>query len=182
MLKGINYKRKNQLLLAVIALAIVVIYNLSITKTIEKYKEYTGLKDKIKTVSVAPKAIDLLRDKIADINRFFGKSSDNSISKRAQLIDYTSEYCKSSSLSLRLISEPVYQYKDKILIETNTLILQGSFINMIKFISSTEKHQNIGKISSLSFYKEKNIRTKKEKLLLQIFIQNIINNTDEKNT
>jgi len=179
MKKAISYKKKNQLLIAIIVFAIIVVYNLSIVKTIDKYESYMGLKEQIKTVSMIPQEINVLQNKISTINRFFGDDSDSSINKRELLIDYTSNYCEDNDLSIRLINEPSYEYYDNVLIETNQLILQGQFIQMVKYIDNLEKYQKTGKISSLHFYKEYNTRTKEEKLYLKVFIQNIINHADE---
>ncbi len=182
MAKKLSYKKKNQMLIAIIVIATLVIYKLSLNRTIQKYNEFKMIKNKISNVSSVPKEIELIEGRITKINRFFGNNADSTINKRDLLIDYTSNYCEKHPISIRLIDEPLYEYRDNIFIETNQLILEGSFISMVKYLDQLELYQDIGEISSIKFYKEKNRRTKQEKLLLKIFIQNIISQNDENKT
>jgi len=169
-----TYKTKFKLLILVLALLLLIVYRLAIIKTIEKYQDCTNLKEKLNLVSLAPREIKELQNRINSINEFFGRNSDSTLNTRAVLIDKTSFFAKQKNIKIKSINEPDFHTENDILIETNQIILEGSFFNLLRYIAFIEKENKNGNIASVKFYTEKNIKTKKEKLLLMIYIKNII--------
>lgn len=59
------------------------------------------------------------------------------------------------------------------LIETNKILAEGDFGDLLRLVNHIEYNSNIGKISSVNFYVYKDHKIQKDILLAGIYIQNL---------
>ena len=108
-----------------------------------------------------------------EIDRRVGGKSIDQINMEELIIEHISSFSKQNNIVLKEYPGIHYYSQQDYITETCKLTVEGSFIKLLKLAYSIEQNFSYGKVSSLNFYTEKNYKTKKIELLLEIYVQNI---------
>jgi hypothetical protein len=171
--KNFNYKKKFQLAILVIALTFYIIYSLAIKKTISLYSLYSNQRDEMILVENAPVKMAKLNMDVKNISSFIGKEAFYSNDLRQNILDKASQFCENSNSALVEMPESVIFNKSGYNIVTNSIIIQGSFAELLNFIYLMEQKYLISKVISCRFYSIFDKKTNTNNLFLEIYLQNI---------
>ncbi len=181
MIKNISYKKKFRLLIAGIIVLTVLIYNLSIKRTLDQSSFCSDLESNLATVENIPNQIVQLNNQIEQLDNIFGKDTINNNDHRSVLINKCSDYCKKNNIRLIQINEPIIEIQDDLTIETNIIQFSSSFKKLLTLLNELENSNIPGNLSSISFKKHIDRRSKRESLQMKIYLQCISKNLhDEK--
>ena len=165
-------KYKTRILLTITTLFIIIIiaWQAAIKPTIRLWEENNQIEEQLKSLNQAPLQISLLTKQIEIMDKMIGYNSG--ALAQEDIVNSISRYIKNNS-SIELCSFPPSHMSENenYRIETFEIELQGTFNQLVRFINFFEANREIGKFSSLGFYKNKNRVTKKDELYLKIYLQ-----------
>lgn len=173
MLTNLTYRLKFILLGAGFFFFLLVSYNLAFKKTINLKKECKQLEARLEQSKNAPQQIAIIKSKLEQIDQKVGGKKIDQINLEELIIEHISGSCKQNDLVLKEYPG-IHNYSQQdYTTETCKITVEGSFIKLLKLAYGIEQNFSYGKVSSLNFYTEKNYKTKKVELLLEIYVQNI---------
>ena len=135
---------------------------------------------KLDMIGEAPKKIKELKSEIARIDELVSTNDTSSSDFRQLLLERTGDYCGSNNITLKEFPASIYTVQNDYLIETNTIVLNGAFSNMLKYTYMLEQKCKIGKVVSADFSAKFDLALKKTILTEKIYVQNIKKKKDEK--
>lgn len=179
-----SFKYKYFILLIFIFIFLLLSYSMAFKKTINIRSNYKEIFNKINNSSIDNTVIIEKKNKLKKLEDLIGKNYKG-IEFHEQVLQIISNYCQKKNI--KLTEYPgVHEFQNKdYIIQTSTVVLQADYISLLKLIYFIEHSNNIGRITSVIYFKERNNRTRTNVLKLKFFIQNIkkINNetSPEKN-
>jgi DNA-binding FrmR family transcriptional regulator len=171
--KNLTFKNKYKLLLLSGAVMVFVIYLLAIKKTIDRKNECEDLIEQLEVVETAPEQMARLRMELSRVEGIIGNEDGSELDFRQQIMHQASHYCEMNGITINDIPEPIKIERNDYEIMTHTITLKGSFHSLVKFLYELEQNWSLGNTSSVKFYTQKEVRTKKKSLYLSIYIQNV---------
>jgi len=165
-----GYKKKYRLLLVLTPVIMIVVYNLTISNTIELAGNISDLKYDVSQTSLAPANISMLTRQLDYLKTKVGKSSKNS--EVESLFTDISEYCRKHKLKLKSFPAAHSVSRSRYLCRTSIITVEGSFKKLLKLIHYFEYKKN-KLIRSVSFDLARDRISKKDKLQLKIYMQSI---------
>ena len=162
---------RNIYLLSVITpIMLLVIWLFAIRKTIDLNKELSQTQEKLENLSQAPNQVLILQSKLEQIDKFIGNSSQNIGGD--EIFKIISEYSTDKS-KIQIIDFPVNTVfsNNNYLTNTYTIKVKGKYSELLKMLNAFENNKSIGKIVSIEFIVETNLKTKKKSLMLILFVQ-----------
>ena len=173
MFKDLTYKKKALYLLITAIVALFIVYKMAIKETVTKKRNYKEIKAEIEKAENAPSIIAGLNKRIEAYNKLLGEQNQQELSVRDLLLNYGTQYCHDTRAILKNFPEPHIYKSSNYEIETNTMVVQGGFIELLKMLYALETNNNFGRIQSVIFQTEMNIRTKQKVLISKLYLQNI---------
>lgn len=179
MFANLTYRLKFILLGVGFVVFLLISHNLAFKKTFRLKKQCKEIEARLEQSKNAPQQIAIIKSKLEEIDRKVGGKSIDQINLEELIIEHISSFSKRNNLVLKEYPG-IHNYNQQdYTTETCKLIVEGSFIKLLKLAYGIEQNFSYGKVSSLNFYTEKNYKTKKVELLLEIYVQNIKVNKDE---
>lgn len=157
----------------ILLLLIVLIYQFAISKTIDEYAISKELEQQLNKASTSEESIRALEIEKNTIKTKLDKFSSDSIKNKEYIFHLLAEFCKGKKIRLRDFPEEGIAQKGGYLVETNKIVAEGEYGNLLQLINHIEYDSNIGKISSVNFYVYKDHKIQKDVLLVGIYIQNL---------
>lgn len=153
---------------------------MSIRKTFGLKSQCNDFEEQLISASDAPNKITQLENKLNSINKTIGTNITSDLDFQELLLEKVSNYCNDNKLILKELPQThIYKNRDYN-IETNMVVVEGSFIKLLKLVYMLEQEFKLGKVISVKFESEKDLITKKIRLSASIYFQNIKNNINEK--
>ncbi|MBN8696059.1 MAG: hypothetical protein J0L87_05980 [Bacteroidetes bacterium] len=180
MYKQITFKIKNKLLVFISVLFFIIIYFVSIKRTISAYNEYEKNVERFEIASNAPLVVSQLQTELDEINSKLVFQNSEGDHKSEKLIELITNYCQNSDAILKEFPETEIAQKDDLLIETNKFTLAGDFITLLKFVYLLEQKNRLGKITSVNYLTKKDFKSNRNALTVTIYLQNIKKQNNEK--
>ena len=182
MLNNYTYKQKNIALIGVAFLFALISYFGAIKNTVSLINSCSELEDKLIQIKDAPKELALIERQLKEFEILFGKVDTNQINYQPYLLETISNYCNSNDLILKEFPKPLIYAEQDFIIETNKIILEGEFIELLKLIYLIEQTKKLGNISNLHFQTfTRTIDNVKQTYLSSTFyLQHIIPQKNEK--
>ena len=173
MLDKLLYKNKFFLLLGLSLLFAVIAYSLAFKKTFKLKDEYKKVKSQLEIVDKAPQEIARHEKKLMEYNSLL--DIDLSEDKDAQeiLLEQISTYCQAHKMILKEMPQIHISTDQGYEVWTNTVVIGGNFLQLLKLLNNMEKQKVFGTISSVKFQSEENFRTRRRYLTMTLYIQNI---------
>lgn len=180
MLESLTYKKKNQLLIVIAIFLGLLIYFVSIKRTISAFKDYSKNIKLYETASNSPVLLKQLHSEVDDINAKL--RAQNSVGEQysEKLIELITNYCQSTNSILKEFPKTEIAQKDDLVIETNKFTLAGDYITLLKFVYLLEQKNRLGKIVSVNYSIKKDYKSNGKILTVTIYLQNIKKKSNEK--
>ncbi|HWY38184.1 MAG TPA: hypothetical protein VNY73_06465 [Bacteroidia bacterium] len=172
MFKNLNSGKKLKWLGAVILLALVLVYFLAIKETLHLAGDCRLKEQKLQQSKQLEQTVVLLRNEIKNLDRQIGSQPDTTRKVMDLLLDNITEYCNSNGCTIKEIPAAAQAVNNGYEIETYFITLEGSFKQLLSLAYLLEqKKKTGGHIASLLFQVTKNNNTKKQELLLTLYVQ-----------
>ena len=155
------------------AFVLFLVYQLSISETLvawgknKNYKEATNR-------HLTSEDITSKKEHLTVINKRLKSKAQNKEELRKTLLSYISEL--STELKLNLVSLPEMSTKEEtgFITYINKVDLEGNYENQVKILNEIEQHADFGQVVSVEFNKVRNKVTKRDQLIMSLYIQSII--------
>lgn len=173
MLKDLTYRKKNKLLLLISVAVLFLIYTLSISKTIAAYSDYNASKVKVESAKNAPEQARQLEKQLLEMNSKIGRKETVGEDIVQSLLELVTNYCQDNQAVLREFPEGTIANNGDLFINTNPIVVEGSFSTLVKLVYLLEQKVDLGKIASVKYALVKDRKSKEIALTATIYIQNI---------
>ncbi len=167
-----HYQRRYFILIAGTILLLILSYKLGFKRSLELRAECKNLSSRLVNIKDAPMRIKQLEEKKRSIENLIGKATYEK-DTRDVIVNYVSTYCEKEDVTLRQLHDIHISEEEDYRIETNRLTLEGDFHKLLQLLYHIENDYTFGQVSSVRFYKAKNIKSRQNELLLEIFVQTI---------
>lgn len=169
----LTYKYRFYILLGGIFIVSILTYKLAIKKTLELKAECSKIENELNSVGYAPQKISVLRKRLSEIEKLYGSDFEDLDKLQEKLLQHIGLTCKQYDLVLIELPE-VHQYKNNdYVIKTFKVVVEGNYIDILKFVYDLEFKPALGRLASIKFYTQTNYRKNNKILYAQIIIQNI---------
>lgn len=180
MINRLTYKQRFFAFIGIVVLAIWFVYAVAIKPTISLKHEVKEKQGMVDALSSAPQRIKTATNRLEIINSQFTSFSMSGSSSRDLILQEISSYCAKNKISIYNYPESHIAENNLFTVETNRIVIKGSFKRLVKLIHYLEAKANFGRIIAINMYIEENRKTKRKMLFLELFIQNI--RDDENNS
>jgi hypothetical protein len=178
-----SYKQKNKYLLIGGVIFAVIIYMLAIRPTIDAYQQKKVLEQKLVQAKSAPQRMAGLETRLAFINSKVSSYLIDSTRNQEDILHAVSTFCQKNNLTLNEFPVTTYEEQTDFTIETNVVVAEGSFSNLVRLVYELEHKNKVGKVNSVKFISSMDTKRKKNVLNLIIYLQNIrIKNKADENS
>lgn len=178
----LSFKQKNKYLGIGAGAFAVIVYFFAISHTIAEYRQVKELKWKVQKAKQSPGQMAVLENRLAFINSKVNDYLIDSTRNQESILDAVSTFCQKNNLILREFPKTGFEEQKDITIETNVIVAEGTYLNLLRLIYELEHKNKVGKVTSLSFNSFMDTKRKKQVLTATIYLQNIRikNNVNEK--
>lgn len=175
----INYGKRNKLLALAVALSFLVIYFAAIDKTLALYSDNARMINTIERAENAPVAIARLEQKLTGLNSRLLTFVADSVGDRENILQVVSHFCSNNSITFRDYPQVALTKEKDYTVQTNVVVAEGNFSNLLKLLFELEKEKQIARPASVSYRMEYDHKRKKQVLSMTIYLQNISVNNEK---
>jgi hypothetical protein len=172
MILKFTYQQKLKMLPYCFLVMGLLVYWIAISGTVQLKKDCNIIKDQMISMGDANAQLITLTNKLEELNKLTGDNEKGETTD--PLLNFISSHSTSSVKLINFLPLHIYS-KKPYLIETRIAIFEGSFMNHLTFLFNLEKNYYSGKIVSVKFETETNLKTEKKRLLMTLYIQSISN-------
>jgi hypothetical protein len=172
MFRKLTGKQKNKLLLIGTFLGLWSVYAFAIRNTMDARYECNVLQQQIDSAANAPSRLAHLKQELRQLETITG-SNDTTNSLHEHLLGIVTNYCQENNITLRDFASPIRYAQQEWMVETHPIILEGSYIALLKFVQKLEQ-EKAGKVISVDFNSRRDNKTQSLSLTVTIYVQNII--------
>lgn len=169
--KKLTYRSKLKLLPLAIVLVFVLVYSLTISKTVHLSKQVGQLENQVERLGGAPLQIQMLKKRLKEIEDRIGNHSGE-ISQE-EIFRKLSIYSKKNGLIVREFPIPHNLSTEDYQVSTYQMEVEGKYANLLRMVYYLEKETYLGKLAGLHFLLKKDKRSREEYLSLKIFLQTV---------
>jgi hypothetical protein len=173
MIEKLTYKQWFFIYVAGIFLSVIIIFQVAIKPTLEARNLYKEKNLLLESLSSAPLEIQTLREKLNQINHNLNSENKTLYDTRDDLLEEISNFCIKNRIHVYSYPELHLYNNRSFVIESNRIVLKGTFKNLLKLIYHMETNVGFSRIASIRYYTELNRKTKREELFLEMIFQNI---------
>jgi hypothetical protein len=167
-----TYQQKLKILPIVFMVSFILVYWIAIGSTVQLKRSCNELKMQMISAGDAPAQLLSLTHRLEELNSLTGNNEKGEATD--PLLNFISTNSASSTKLINYL--PLHLYtKQAYLIETRIAIFEGSYVNLLTFLFNLEKNYSSGKVVSVKFETETNLKTEKKRLLMTLYIQSISN-------
>ena len=163
-----TYRQKNIALLGAILFFGMLIYLVSIQRTLSSYNSYQQKKEQLSRVSNANQLIAQYQSELAQ----FQQNTQQSYN-RENLLEEVTTFCREHRLLVKTFPQAQRVKENNYPIITNKIQVEGDYKEVVKLAYLLEQEQRLGSISSLQFFTYKDRYKKKKLLRANIVLRNI---------
>lgn len=169
-----DYKKKNIILLITVIISFLLIYWFTISKTISYRKEYKTLqKEKEEFTTISGKIMSLKKQSIY-LDSILSKENISITNSFQQiLLKKINTFKAKNPIEIIEFDNPLNVQENDIKIQLYPIIIKGDFNALLAFLNFIES-QGLAEIKNFKFLKKKNYSTRKDYLLLEIYLKKII--------
>ena len=172
-MRKLDFRRKNQLLLAGVLIFGFLIWKMTIAKTIDIAGQCAELELKVAQADNAYQTISNLESNLAEAERHFGAADGANDAIPEEMYDYISRYCQEKGVTLQNYPEPHHFDDPEHHIETEKIVVEGGFSPMLQLLHNLESEFGKARVASVRFYAEADKKTKEKKLYAEFYLQSI---------
>ena len=175
-----TFKKKNQLLIVVAFLLVFLVYNFALKKTMLAHSDCATAEEQILIAKNAPAMASQLEKELLQMDAKIGTDSVKTKNSGQELLGLVTNYCQNNQAVLREFPETIITAQEKLTVETNLFIVEGSFSSLISLVYLLEQKAKLGKVSSVHYQLKKDLKSKEMVLTATIYLQNVKKKEDEK--
>ncbi|MCK4661794.1 MAG: hypothetical protein KAT68_02930 [Bacteroidales bacterium] len=173
MFNKLTYKNKFVLLIAGFFIFLFIVYSFAIKKTINTKKQNKEIEKQLIIINDAPAKIADYELQLKKIENIIGEKIILGQDVHELLLERVSKYCQDNRLILRELPMVHKFNQNDYTIETSVVVIEGTYLKLLKLLFALETEKIFGKITSANFKSYKDFKTRKIRLTLTIYIQNI---------
>lgn len=151
--------QKNIVLIIGFALALIICYQLAISKTLQQKEQFNALSKEAMLFKNTPKQLSLLKQKEVYYDSLLTKYQLDGSSIQNNLLKVINTFANDNNLKVVSFLEPHTISKNDLVVKTYELVIEGDFNAINKLIYKLEQETKFGEIVNLHFEKKKNFRT-----------------------
>lgn len=175
-----NYQRRTLLLMGSMVLLYFLAYRLAIRETLHLKTAGEEMVTSIERLEDAPERIARLEQSLDQLESLLGQYYGRSSDIQEDMLNDLTVYCQDNRLTIREVPSTHSIHKMVYQMETCQIIIEGRYLELLKLLHHLETNFYQGRLFSVSFIKKTDLKTKRNYLVLKIFIQNIKESSDEK--
>ena len=151
-------------------LMFIFIWLFAIDNTIDQYSDLRMVNNELEKLDQAPFQLAAMEKRLGKITGAIGNSSQNMGGD--EIFGRISEYVVREK-TLQIMNFPMNNNfeNSNYEIHTYTIKMTGKYKDLLKMLNYFETNKNIGKIVSVDFKVEKNLKTKKKFLIMMMYVQ-----------
>jgi hypothetical protein len=176
MKKNISYKRINSFLLPAMLVFCIITYKLALSRTVDAWSSMNKLSEQAEQQKNAPARIAELKKQIIQFDKLIGNNARDSLETRQDILDKTGQYCSRSGCCLIDFPNPIITDKNTFAVETNSIVLEGTYAKLLQYIYEMETRWRPGKVVSVRFLQKTDMKTNTKTLNAYVYIQKIKKN------
>ncbi|WMJ72540.1 hypothetical protein RCC89_05105 [Cytophagaceae bacterium ABcell3] len=173
MLKNLTFKKKNQLILIASPVLFIMLYYFVFSNTVGLVVDNLRLKEEIKEAAGAKGQLGAYKAKLENIDLKLRNYTIDSVKNREYIFHVVGQFCVANNLTLKDFPTLPEEVHDGYKIETNKIIIEGGFLDLLKILYEIEKVTEAGRPASVVFEKKEDRKRKREVLELIIYLQNL---------
>jgi hypothetical protein len=159
--------------LIVVLFVVIAVYQFGISKTIDLYSENQALSEQLNKALTADEGILKLTKEVHYLKKQLSEYTVDSIKNKEFIFHALAEFCKGTNVQLRELPVENVSNKGDYIIETNKIVAEGQFGDLLKLLHYIEFKGKIGRVSSVTFYTIRDHKKQKDILLMNIYIQTL---------
>ncbi len=157
----------------VVAVVLIAVYQFGISKTIDLYVENQELEQRLGKALTADEEILKLNREVGFLKKQLLQYTVDSVKNKEFIFHALAEFCKNTHVQLREFPVESVSNKESYIIETNKIVAEGQYADLLKLLHFIEFKGKIGRVSSVSFYTLRDHKKQKDILLMNIYIQTL---------
>jgi hypothetical protein len=167
-----EYKTKYFFTVGIFLFVVFIAYLGPVSKTIELKTRKDKMQEELLKLGKAPERISAVKKQLNKLDEVIG-FTDTVIFNQSVLFMKISGYAAKCQVSIREIPQRHLYAENDLIIETNIFKFEGNYIDLVKLLNDIEGSLNNFSVVSVDFYRIKDRKTKRYKLLADFFIQGI---------
>jgi hypothetical protein len=176
MLDKLNYKTKNLLLVILSLLVGYFAYSRAITATLNLKNECYVLEQQSLQAESASEKIKIVQLEISNINHMLGSGKKGVGDVNRELVEFVTDEASKRNLTLRDFPEVHFFKGPQMNLYTQPCLIQGNFKDIVKLLYDLENHFRGVNVTSVKFHTKQDMKTKKNYLYAECFIQSVHRN------
>ncbi|KAA9324918.1 hypothetical protein [Adhaeribacter soli] len=174
----LSIKQKTYALISGSILFGLVIYQLTLKRTIEAYQTNGFLKNQLSEAAEAPDALIQLKSINSNYEKAIIKYRKSATDHEGVLLDRVNKVCVKNAVRITSFNSlPTYKQGNQV-VHTGFIKLTGRFTSILQVIFHLETKEAIGRLSSVKFILEKDYNQEVRRLSALVYIQYItLNNS-----
>ncbi len=165
-------KTKNIILFAAFFLALILCYQLAISKTVALKKTFNTLKTQEELFKNTPRQMSLLKQKQKYYDSLLNMYQIHGNSMQNNLLKTINTFADSSNIKVSNFLKPHSIIRNDLKVNTYQFTLEGNYNAILRLIHQLEQHTKFGEIINLHFEKKKNFRTGRHYLQAHVLLKN----------
>ncbi|ABG60433.1 hypothetical protein [Cytophaga hutchinsonii] len=157
----------------IVVVTLIAVYQFGISKTINLYNENQELEQRLNKALTADEEILKLNSEVRYLKKQLSEYTIDSVKNKEFIFHALAEFCKSTHVQLREFPVESVANKENYIIETNKIVAEGQYGDLLKLLHFIEFKGKIGRVSSVSFYTLRDHKKQKDILLMNIYIQTL---------
>lgn len=147
-------------------------YLFAISKTVSAYRLWKEYRTSISNGQNVLDVISKKRNDLVILNEFLGLSFEMDDDSN-QLLKEVESFLAEKSTFLKSFPKSEIEGFETYSVETTIIQVEGQFLEIVELLYFLEYQNKIGNVSSVTFEKQKDVRSQVEKLIAEVHVQNI---------
>lgn len=169
MFENFTYKQKLFGLIIVAILLFITANKRSFQVTRRAYNQVDDLQKKLEYVNASTTSLSQMQSELNLYDKIIGKQGVGPEEVQQKILDFTTTF---ANIKVSGMEEIHTAESNGFNIITNQLVLEGDYNSLIEILYEFEKSFHFSNIVNISFLKEKEYKTRKNKLRVKIIFQN----------
>ena len=167
-----NYKKRFIYSSGVFLLLSLIAWLGPVSQTLEVKRQKQTMENEMKKLEGAPQRIGFVRRQLGELDQLVGFNDSLHYDQR-ELFIQLSAIVMNHAVIIREVPESHLFTNKNMHIETHVFKLEGGYVDLVKSIHEMEQKVKSYHIVSANFYREQDKKTKKLRLIVELYIQGI---------
>ncbi len=173
MMERLSYQTKNKYLLAGTLAFGLLVYLLAIQPTLQLWQQNREQQKELALAQQAPAKIRALEERLATLQTRLGAYLITESDNQEKIVQIANSFCQQHGLILREIPVLQVEKNNQLEVVSTRIVAQGAFVNLLKMVYFFEQQHKMSRVTSVSFEKTEDMKTRKSYLAVHILLQNI---------